>query len=447
MEQRTSFYSTGPFAPVREERTVGDLFVEGQIPPELNGRYVRNGPNPLHEVGPNHHWFLGEGMLHGVRLRDGRAEWYRNRAVRAGTVPKTLGERDPGGPKGMGGADAAPNTHVFRLGRRSFATVEGGPNPVEFDDELETIGRSNLGGFLKSGFTAHPKRDPATGEVHAITYNFGMLGRARYLRLDASGKRLNAVDIKLAGPTMVHDVAITHRHVIVFDLNCGFDFKLFRQNAFPLVWQPNRPGRVGVLPKTGTARDLVWYETEPCFAFHAMNAFENADGTIAVDVCRYDEGSFGGLGGPAGKTLPTLERWILDPRAGTARASVRRLGATRQDLPRISPLVEGGAYRYGYGLGQNGEEEIVSVKNDLLSGTEAVRGWNGGMPGELTFVPRPEAQDEDDGWLLGFVTYSDEDRSVLVILEAQDFSGEPAAVVHVPHRIPVGFHGDWLPDD
>ena len=88
----------GPFAPVNEEITASDLPVTGQVPAELSGRYLRNGPNPLGLDDPNYHWFLGAGMVHGVRLRDGRAEWYRNRWVRSKAVAAALGEQWPGGP-------------------------------------------------------------------------------------------------------------------------------------------------------------------------------------------------------------------------------------------------------------------------------------------------------------------------------------------------------------
>jgi len=144
----------GPFAPVTKEITAFDLPVTGRVPAELNGRYLRNGPNPLGLDDPNYHWFLGAGMLHGVRLRDGKAEWYRNRWVRSKAVAATLGEEWPAGPVHEG-MDFAANTHIIRHAGRILATVEAGPLPYELSDELETRGPCDFGGTLPGGFAAH----------------------------------------------------------------------------------------------------------------------------------------------------------------------------------------------------------------------------------------------------------------------------------------------------
>src|SRR5271165_5162717 len=129
----------GPFAPVTEEVTAFDLPVTGRIPSELNGRFFRNGPNPMVVDDSNYHWFMGAGMLHGVRLRDGQAEWYRNRWVRSQSVAESLGETWPAGPV-HAGMDFAANTHVISHAGRTLATVEAGPLPYEVSLELDTVG-------------------------------------------------------------------------------------------------------------------------------------------------------------------------------------------------------------------------------------------------------------------------------------------------------------------
>ena len=123
----SSPYLEGAYAPVTEEVTATDLPVEGTLPEALDGRYLRNGPNPIAADPSNYHWFTGDGMVHGVRLRDGRAEWYRNRWVRAGNVPRLLGVPDPGGPV-TEGMDLSPNTNVIGHAGRTFALVEAGPS-------------------------------------------------------------------------------------------------------------------------------------------------------------------------------------------------------------------------------------------------------------------------------------------------------------------------------
>src|SRR5438552_1871880 len=141
-------YLEGNFAPVTQELTAEDLPVTGAVPEQLTGRYLRNGPNPVEPVDPaTYHWFTGTGMVHGVRLEGGRARWYRNRVVR--------------------GDDFGPNTNVVGHAGRTWAIVEAGARPVELTYDLDSIGSSDLDGTLPRGFTAHPKRDPATGDLHA----------------------------------------------------------------------------------------------------------------------------------------------------------------------------------------------------------------------------------------------------------------------------------------
>ncbi|HZN80640.1 MAG TPA: carotenoid oxygenase family protein, partial [Mycobacterium sp.] len=164
-------YLNGNYAPVREEITAIDLDVTGKIPDYLDGRYLRIGPNPMGDPDPaKYHWFLGTGMAHGLRLRDGKAHWYRNRYVRSAAVARALGESWAGGAH-TGGVDFAANTNIIGHAGKTFAIAESGVRPYELTDELETVGPSDFCGTLFGGYTAHPKRDPATGELHAVSYN------------------------------------------------------------------------------------------------------------------------------------------------------------------------------------------------------------------------------------------------------------------------------------
>src|SRR5258706_15630914 len=130
----------GGFAPVKQEHTVTDLRVTGTIPAHLDGRYLRNGPNPAAEVDPEtYNWFTGDGMVHGVRLRDGKAEWYRNRWVRSEAVAEALGEQWPSGPV-HADMDFSSNTNVIGHAGRTFAIVEAGARPYELTYDLSTIG-------------------------------------------------------------------------------------------------------------------------------------------------------------------------------------------------------------------------------------------------------------------------------------------------------------------
>src|SRR3954469_18335036 len=162
----TDAYLAGNFGPVREEITATPLRVTGVIPSELNGRYARIGPNPVAPDPGNHHWFVGDGMVHGVRLGEGRAEWYRARYVRGDRVTAAFGGPPAPGPRfGMG--DGSANTNVIHHAGKTLAIVEAGGLPVELDEHFETTARTNFDGTLPGSFTAHPKRDPVTGDLHA----------------------------------------------------------------------------------------------------------------------------------------------------------------------------------------------------------------------------------------------------------------------------------------
>ena len=282
----TSRWVQGPFAPVTEEVTAFDLAVTGTLPPELDGRYLRNGPNPIGPVDPaKHHWFVGDGMVHGVRLRDGRAEWYRNRWVRGSAVSEALGEpKVPGG--GVFG-DVA-NTNVIGHAGRTFAIVEAGGPIAELDDELGTRCFTDLDGTLPNGFTAHPKRDPETGELHAVSYSFTRGNTVQYSVIGVDGRAKRTVDITVHGSPMMHDFSLTERHVIFYDLPVTFDAGIAaemavprglrlparlllsslvgrvkipdpvtarqpdltqRDRRMPYSWNPKYPARVGVMPR------------------------------------------------------------------------------------------------------------------------------------------------------------------------------------------------------
>src|ERR1700754_944734 len=209
----TNRYLEGPFAPVQQEFTLTDLEVTGAIPEYLDGRYLRNGPNPIGEIDPElYHWFIGDGMVHGIRIRDGKAEWYRNRWVRGPFAATALGERVPEGIVGISGIGA--NTNVIGLGSKTLALVEGGVANYELTDELDTVGICDFDGTVTGGYTAHPKRDPATGELPAVSYSMTRVNAVQYSVIGVDGRAVRTVDIEVHGSPMMHDMSLTERHVI-----------------------------------------------------------------------------------------------------------------------------------------------------------------------------------------------------------------------------------------
>ena len=437
-------YLTGNYAPVANEVTATELAVTGSLPEVLSGRYLRNGPNPLSAPEPStYHWFIGDGMVHGIRLRDGRAEWYRNRWVRSAEIAQALGEPVRPGPV-HADMDFASNTNVIGHAGRTFAIVEAGARPYELTYELDTVGPTDFGGTLPGAYTAHPKRDPATGELHAVSYYWGWGNLVQYTVVDTAGAVRKVVDIEVGGPVSVHDMSLTERFVVIYDLPVVFDVEAATSGAgFPYRWDPDYRARVGLLDRDGGADDVRWFEVEPCYVFHPMNAYDDGD-RVVLDVVRhgkmFDTHRLGPDEGP-----PTLERWTVDVTGD--KVVEERLDDRGQEFPRVDERVVGRRHRYGYAGAFLGNETAL-VKHDLDRRTSEVRLLaSAGGASEAVFVPSGPEAGEDDGWVLAVVYDPDRDTSDLLVLNAGDFTGEPQAIVHLPQRVPFGFHGNWVPDE
>ncbi|MEM1234734.1 MAG: carotenoid oxygenase family protein [Pseudomonadota bacterium] len=443
-------YAPVPFAPVQREMTVENLEVDGTIPPELSGLYVRNGPNTAGETGPHQHYFSGDGMLHGVFIEDGQAKWYRNRFVNVGAVPKKRGTQDPGGPVTTG-LDISPNTNVVQFADKLYATIEAGASMAEITRELDTVARADLDGVLTDGFTGHHKIDPVHHDIHAVTYSSKIGPNALYQRLTPTGEVLNRITVPLSGMTQIHDMSITENYAIIFDLSVVFSPWALVKTSLPIIWDGKKEARIGVIPKAGRAEDVRWFNVAPCYAYHAMNAFETANGDVIVDVSRYERSSEKDMYGPLGDTEATIDRWVC-PMSGTeTEAREERVFDLPLDFPKISPLVEGRPYRFGYSV----EATLVpsfdrAVKLDFETGATQYQAFNGGMSSELTFIPKAGRGDdapEDAGWLMGFVFQPEHERSRLVIVDAQDFEADPVASIWIPEQyVPIGTHGGWFTD-
>jgi len=437
-------YLSGNYAPVANEVSAAELAVTGSLPSALSGRYLRNGPNPISPPEPStYHWFTGDGMVHGIRLRDGRAEWYRNRWVRSAEVAQALGEPARPGPV-HADMDYGPNTNVIGHAGRTFAIVEAGARPYELTDDLDTVGPTDFGGTLPGGYTAHPKRDPTTGELHAISYYWGWGNLVQYTVVDTAGRVRKVVDVEVGGPVSVHDMSLTERYAVIYDLPVVFDVEDAMSGAgFPYHWDPGYRPRLGLLDREGGAGDVRWFDVEPCYVFHPMNAYDDGD-RVVLDVVRhpkmFDAHRLGPDEGP-----PTLERWSVDLADG--KVTEERLDDRGQEFPRVDERVVGRRHRYGYAAAFLGNETAL-LKHDLDRRTKEVhRLAHGGGATEAVFVPSGPEAAEDDGWILSLVYDPDRDASDLLVLNAGDFTGDPQAIVHLPQRVPFGFHGNWVPDD
>ncbi|MGV9297116.1 carotenoid oxygenase family protein [Amycolatopsis sp. NPDC003676] len=430
----TDFHLKGHYAPVHDELTAYDLPVTGALPPELNGWYLRNGPNPRQDSA---HWFTGDGMVHGVRLENGRAAWYRNRWVRTESfdIPNpALYNAD--GTRNLRWSVA--NTHVVNHAGRTLALVESSL-PYEITTDLDTVGVYDFGGKLADSMTAHPKICPETGELHFFGYGSITAPHVSYYRANAAGELVLRQPIDVPGLTMMHDFALTRRHVVFFDLPVVFEHGT--DGGMPFRWSDTYGARLGLLSRERPEDGVRWFEIDPCYVFHTLNAHDTADGRIVVHVVRYEHLSKPGIPDPKG----VLWRWTIDPRAGTVTEDL--LDDRDGDFPRIDDRLAGLDARFGHVTGSHGPKgPLVLRRYDLH--TNAAREHlfpEGHIPGEAVFVPADDRPD-GAGWLLAYVYDGPNDRSDLVVLDAQDIEAAPVATVHLPGRVPAGFHGNWLPD-
>jgi carotenoid cleavage oxygenase len=345
--------------------------------------------------------------------------------------------------------DFAANTNVVEQAGRTLVLVEGGANPYELAYDLDTVARCNFDGTLEGPYSPHPLRDPATGELHAVSYFYGWGNRVQYTVLGTDARVRRTVSIECAGPTAMHSFSLTEHHVVVYDLPVTFDadavppdFDPGLSSIFPYRWNPDYQARVGVLPRDAGADAVRWFEIEPCYVFHAMNAYDHG-GRVVVDVVRHPKMFASARPGP-NENPPTLDRWTIDLAAGRVREE--RLDDRAQEFPRVDERLTGRRHRYGYSVGgrlQVGDS--VLHRYDLEAGRQESRSFGSGHGlSEFVFVPSASDAPEDQGVLMGYVYDAASDASDLAIVDAVTL--ETVASVHLPVRVPNGFHGNWLPD-
>lgn len=458
-------YLEGGYAPIETEITARDLPVEGHLPDDLSGVFVRTGSNPrLHPAG-HYHFFDGDGMLHAVHFEGGTAT-YRNRYVRTEGLAEEEAAGRPlwtgilerpdfrrqGGPyKDTGNTDV-----VFHAGQLLALWWLSGKARVIRLPELETLGNQDWNGKLFRSISAHPKVDPRTGEM--IFFDYSPI--PPYLTLgvvSAQGELLHQAPIELPGPRLQHDTAITERFTLLFDMSMMGDPKQKEPGRMPLRMERNAPARIGLVPRFGTNADVRWFEVAPFFMYHVINAWEEGE-KVVLTGCRIADPLMGDPRNPHTADIvpalgnlrlaPVFHRWTLDLATGQAKEEV--LDDTFTEFPRMNDAHLGRPNRYSYHPRLARTQTLLFdalIRYDLETGKttshEYPRGWYGG---EVSFAARDAASGaEDDGYLLTFVQEEATGRSELFVLEARDVAAPPVARIRIPQRVPTGYHTRWVP--
>lgn len=459
-------YLSGNYAPELEEHVWTDMRVIGTIPDDLRGNFLRIGPNPLYVPDPvTYHLFDGDGMIHGVEFRDGKAT-YRNRFVDTEGLRK---ERAKGTwiwkgmaamadlvkgipPPEEGLMKNTANTAMVYHNHKLFALMEAAPPHEIRLPGLETVGEHTFGGKLNHPFTAHPKVDAVTGEMMTFGYS-PFPPYLTYSVIDPHGEIVHTTPITLPKGVMMHDCAITEHYTVFLDMPITFDLQRALSGGLMLDWEPENGSRLGIVPRRGTDQDVRWFDVKLSMCFHVANAWEEDD-EIVVQASRSGKSNVARATENARRgfvdtdELGQLYEWRLDLRTGAVRE--RHLNATHYcDFTRINDDLAGRKNRYTYAARfdpAHGAKFDAELKYDDADGSVQVHALGPGRwGGEGVFAPRAGAAAEDDGYVILFVWDETGQQSECVIIDAQRFDQEPVARILIPSRVPFGFHAAWVP--
>ena len=453
-------YIEGPYAPIFEEIEATDLEVIGTIPRDLNGVYVRNGPNPRYPTRGRHHWFDGDGMLHAIHFEDGKAT-YRNRYIHTQAYGRETqandglwyGLMEPAihNPRDMPIKDTANTDLIFHNGNLLALWYLAG-QPYKLDPRtLETVGPEDFQGKLAINVSAHAKVDPVTGEAFFFDQSFTPPYMS-YGVANAQGELIHAIPIEVPGPRQPHDMAITQNYAILMDLPLFADPEALRAGRYKVGFHADLTSRFGIIPRLGGPDSIRWFDALPCYVYHVVNAWEEGDEVVMIGCRVKNPEPTSRFPGPLGRMLSFLRldaqiyEWRFDLSTGQTRE--RALDDDNTEFPTIDARRTGLKSRYAYNVHLSEDATLFFdgiFKYDLEQGGCQKHWFGEGRVGsEAPFAPRPGATEEDDGYLVSFVHDLREDRSEVVILDASDLSAPPVGRVLLPQRVPLGFHAVWV---
>ncbi|KAL6320554.1 hypothetical protein AAG906_007633 [Vitis piasezkii] len=448
---------TGNFAQVDELPPIDCLVVEGELPQSLNGTYIRNGPNPLHQPRGPHHLFEGDGMLHSIRLSDGRAT-FCSRYVKTYKYALEDNVGFPIFPNILSGFHSVVDLgrcaiaigRPFSLSNRLFALGESDlPYSIHLSEEgdIETIGRCDFDGKAFINMTAHPKIDPETGETFAFRCS-PIPPYITFFSIDTEGSKQQDVPIfSMTDPTFVHDFSITKQYIVFSESQIEMNpLRLMMCKGMPVSAELDKVPRIGVLPRyASTDSEIRWFEAPGFNAMHAINAWEEGDEEIILVAPNAI--SIENLFHSIEKVHFSLEKVRINLRSGSVTRTT--LSQKNLELGSINPSYVGKRNRYGYmGIGKMIPKMSGVVKIDLELECEVSRRLYGAgcFGGEPLFVAKDGASEEDDGYIVSYVHDEKSGTSRFVVMDAKSQTLDVVAAVKLPRRVPYGFHGLFVKD-
>lgn len=451
---RINPYLHGLYAPVNDEVSADGLDVIGEIPKDLHGGYFRNGPNPKKPPLGMHHWFDGDGMIHGIWFENGKAR-YRNRFIETRDLAANgdgalAGIFEPARDlteRSVHYKDTANTDLVYHNGRLlALWYISGQPIAVDAQT-LETMGVEDLGGRLPHNVSAHSKTDPVTGEF--VFFDYALYEPKMWTgTASATGALTHFQEIDLPGPRLPHDMGMTENYVILHDLPVVFTDAAIRNR----MWQihvADQPTRFGIVPRTGGAPK--WFEFPTCYVYHVINSWEEGD-EVVMAACKMvpnglkPDPTYGPYAAMADvlalRAQPFL--WCMNMKTGAGRE--QQIDDQLSEFPVVNNDFAGRKTKHSYHVVFDDciEQRFSALmKYDLETGKSTRHDFPTGVYGsEPAFAPRANSSSEDDGYLISF-TADMSGNSEAHIIDAQNFAALPVARVKLPQRVPAGFHGTW----
>lgn len=441
--------------------------IEGELPLHFKGLFVRNTPNPFFKPIGKYHWFDGDGMVHGIRFINGQAE-YSAKYIKT----EVLAQEQEAGEALWTGILERPrrrlpvpikdtaNTDLTWHNGQLIASWWLSGLPYALTPELETLGRASFTEALPKGASvaAHPKVDPNTGELIFFGYNLFKKPYYGYGVADAQGMLKHFTFVDTPNAHIQHDIAITQNYTILIDMPLGWDEDALKVGNRKIAFHRDRPSRFGIIPRYGAAEDIIWFEAESAYMYHTIRAFESGDlitltGCRIVDPIPEEQDQTGDVARlDIIHLVPLLYEWTFNLKTG--EVTERLLDKTPTEFPRVNDQTLGTETRYTYNPTiaqaptlcfngfikydlQNGQQEQLSYESLL-----GELGWRGG---EVCFAPDPQrSESEDGGWVISILTHPNQDRSQLVIIDAQKLTNGFVARCELPVKVPVGFHAEFV---
>ncbi len=460
LDLKNSPYLKGVFKPVEKEISESDVKVIGEIPSDIKGSFVCNSANPAFQPKGYYIWFDGDGMVHGTHIENGKARYY-NRFIKTKYLQQELEAKEniwPGLLSSIqpdaeyAGVKDTANTIVIHYNKALLALWYLSGKPYELDPEtLDTKGVYDFNKVYQGNMMAHVKIDQHTNQL--CFYDFNMY-KPPYFTYGCitGGETCNTIPIDIPYPSYFHDMGMTVNYGIIIDLPLVWEKEQMKDNKRFLGFHKHRTSRFGLVDKNAKKSGVRWFDAEPCYMYHIENAYEE-DNKVIIVGCR--------IANP----VPSIDEPIEAPRVGSLHFCGRRhkwelnldTGATLEtqmeemitEFPAINPMYAGRKHRYSYHCRYSDDMSVILLKGlikyDMLSDKkQELTMPDGYYCNEPVFVARDSAQEEDDGYLLTYISKAEQSNGELWILDAKNITQEPLAKLQLLQRVPPLFHGTWV---